>query len=61
MPQVVVTADEVRRLSQGQSIPNRSQAAAAELAAIDESRNLVAIVAPQLDGTLRPRKYFGGT
>jgi tRNA pseudouridine55 synthase len=60
MPQIVVTGDEARRLTQGQPIVNRWQLAAAELAAVSLEDRFVAIVAPQDEGKLRATKCFDG-
>jgi tRNA pseudouridine55 synthase len=48
---------ELARLVQGQAIPNRFGSRAAEIAALDTEKNLVAILVPA-GGLLRPSKCF---
>ena len=58
MPQVVVDATEVTRLTQGQSVLNRWQIKEEEAAAIDSGGRLVAIVKRAGQAELRPDKCF---
>lgn len=57
LPSVKVTADEITHLRQGKTMENRFDTTAAEIAALDESGQLVAIVEPR--GTmLATQRYF---
>lgn len=58
MPQVTLTDDEWQRLIQGQTIDDRWQLTAAELAALDAHGQLAAILVPAGRGRWRPEKTF---
>lgn len=58
MPQVTLTAEERRRVFQGQTIPDRWRVQAAEVAALDEQGQLAAILVPAGGGLWRPEKTF---
>ena len=61
LPQVTVNADAIRRLSRGQSIASRGEVDAAEIAAVSESGELVAILAARPGGNWSPAKNFAVT
>jgi tRNA pseudouridine55 synthase len=56
LPQVVVDGDECSRLSKGQTIVNRFRVSGEEIAALDSSGRLVAILVPAGRLELRPTK-----
>src|SRR5437773_8897202 len=56
MPRIKLSPQELQRVIQGQSIMNRF-GPASEIAALDETGNLVAILVP-VDEILRPDKCF---
>jgi tRNA pseudouridine55 synthase len=58
MPRLEASAADVARLSKGQPIFNRHALAGSEIAAIDSTGNLAAILVPAGEGTLRPTKCF---
>jgi tRNA pseudouridine55 synthase len=60
MPQVVVSANEQRRLAIGQSIDGPAHAAANELTAVNDTGQLVAILEPDGRGAWKPAKNFVG-
>lgn len=57
LPQLTLTADQVRRIANGQSIDAPADLAAAEIAALDPTGTLVAILKPKA-GRLAPDRYF---
>jgi tRNA pseudouridine55 synthase len=59
MPRIALGEDEIRRLSQGQEIESRGHAAGSEIAALDQSARLVAILTVGDRGTLKTAKFFG--
>jgi len=59
LPQVSLDEPELARVAQGQSIANRWQVAASEIAALDAQKTLAAVLIPDGRGGLRPAKYFG--
>ena len=58
MPRVVVGTQEIARLAQGQAIRSSMAGESAEIAALDESGRLVAILVRAGDEHLRPNRYF---
>jgi tRNA pseudouridine55 synthase len=58
MPRIEVSAQELRKLARGQSVENRWDSAATELAAVDEAGELIAIVVPAEHAGLRAEKCF---
>jgi tRNA pseudouridine55 synthase len=58
MPQVTLDTEEWQRLHHGQTIRDRWQIQAAELAAVDAQGQLAAILVPAGSGLLRPEKTF---
>ena len=58
LPQVVVTGDELRFISQGRPLAGRAEPMTGEVAALDEAGNLVAIVTPSDEGMLRIVRNF---
>jgi len=58
LPQVVVSADELRLISQGRPLARRAEPMTGEVAALDEAGNLAAIVTPSDEGMLRVVRNF---
>jgi tRNA pseudouridine55 synthase len=58
LPRIDVTAAEARRLAMGQTVVDRWGRVAPELAAVGERQELVAIVVPVSEHTLRASKGF---
>jgi len=58
MPRIVVNDAELSRLAQGQSIGNRFGVSASEIAALDSTDTLAAILVLANGDLLRPTKCF---
>ncbi len=58
LPQLRVTADEQRKLAQGQDIRLPAHPHSTEVAAFDAAGNLVAILTPRRPGLLKPARNF---
>jgi len=58
LPSLRLTGDEIRRISHGMSIENRWESHAKEIAGLDESDRLVAILTPRTRQLLRPLRNF---
>jgi tRNA pseudouridine55 synthase len=58
LPSLRLTGDEIRRVSHGMSIENRWKSRAKEIAGLDESDRLVAILTPRTRDWLRPLRNF---
>lgn len=61
LPRVVVSADENRRLANGQPIERPGTEAAAEIAAVDHAGHLVALLVPRGGGRLGPSRNISGS
>lgn len=58
LPSLRLTSDEIRRISHGMTIENRWKSDVKEIAGLDESDRLVAILTPRSGGSLRPLRNF---
>ena len=58
MPRIVVTDQELQRLSLGQSLAPRESATASEMAAVSAAGELLAVLQPDSRGTWKPAKNF---
>ena len=58
LPQLLLSADQVRRIANGQTIDVPADSTAAEIAALDPHGSLVAILKAKAPGRLAPDRYF---